>query len=147
PSNLFIAEAAGTRTIKVLDFGISKERTREETGLTSTGNVIGTPQYMSPEQIRESRTADVRSDVWSLAVILYELVTGMLPFGTGGEAVGQVYGLILHTPPVPPSVRATSVPLELESVILKCLQRDVGDRYATVGELAEALRPFAASTS
>src|SRR5262249_280223 len=110
PSNLFMAEAAGTSTIKVLDLGISKEKAREGAALTSTGNLLGTPHYMSPEQIRESKATDARTDVWALGVILHELLTQSLPFGARGEAPGAVFGLILHTEPEKITERRPDVP-------------------------------------
>ena len=148
PSNLFLARAAGTLTVKVLNFGISKEAKQEGAqGLTSTGHMIGTAQYMAPEQIRESKIADVRSDVWALGVILYELMTLSLPFGADSNGVGEIMGLILHTEPVPPKKHVPEMPDGLQAVILKCLQREADNRYADVGALADALRPFAAPAS
>jgi serine/threonine-protein kinase len=145
PSNLFLAEAGGTRMLKVLDFGVSKESVGES--LTSTGSPVGTPHYMSPEQVRESKLVDVRSDVWSLGVILYELLTTTIPFGGEGQPIGEVYGMIMHTEPTPPRDHAPELPPEIEAVIMKCLRRDPKERFATVGELAEALRPFATAGS
>jgi serine/threonine-protein kinase len=147
PSNLFLADAAGQRTVKVLDFGVSKEASSASDGLTSTGNLVGTPQYMAPEQVREARTTDARADVWSLGVILYECLTHGLPFGEHGDAVGEVCGRILHTPPTPPRSRRADLPAELEATILKCLLREPDERYADVGALAEGLRPFATAAS
>jgi serine/threonine protein kinase len=145
PSNLFLAEAGGTRMLKVLDFGVSKESVGES--LTSTGSPVGTPHYMSPEQVKESKLVDVRSDVWSLGVILYELLTTTIPFGGEGQPIGEVYGMIMHTEPTPPRHYAPELPAEIEAVIMKCLRRDPEARFATVGELAEALRPFASAGS
>jgi serine/threonine-protein kinase len=145
PSNLFVSEAAGTRSIKVLDFGISKESGPVSSALTATDNMIGTPQYMSPEQVKESRTVDETSDVWSLGVILYELLTHALPFTAEGGSVGELFGLILFTDPTPPTKHRADLSPELEAIILKCLRRDRADRYANVLELAEALRPFASA--
>ncbi|MDB4996563.1 MAG: Serine/threonine-protein kinase pkn3 [Myxococcaceae bacterium] len=145
PSNLFVSEAAGTRSVKVLDFGISKESGPVSSALTATDNMIGTPQYMSPEQVKESRTVDESSDVWSLGVILYELLTHALPFVAEGGAVGELFGLILFTDPAPPTKHRADLPAALEAVILKCLRRDRAERYTNVLELAEALRPFASA--
>jgi serine/threonine-protein kinase len=148
PSNLFLAEAAGARSIKVLDFGVSKEKSTDgEAGLTTTGHMIGTAQYMSPEQIKESKLADTRSDVWALGVILYEMLTTSLPFGADSEAMGEIIGLILHTDPIPLSVHRADLPRGIEAVVFKCLQREPENRYATVADLADALRPFASVAS
>ena len=144
PSNLFLSEAAGTATLKVLDFGISKDRAHSGGHLTSTGNLLGTPHYMSPEQIKESKATDGRTDLWAIGIILHELLTQTLPFGDRREAPGAIFGAILYVDP--PKVRATrpDVPEELEAVIAKCLAREPADRFADAGELAEALRRFAA---
>jgi len=149
PSNLFIASAAGSELLKVLDFGVSKESSTKDDGkpLTSTESLVGTPQYMSPEQIRASKGVDVRSDLWSLGVILYQLVTGTLPFVSEGGAVGELFGMILFTEPASPKTFRQNLPAGLEAVIMKCLQRDANARYGSVLELAEALQPFAASSS
>jgi eukaryotic-like serine/threonine-protein kinase len=150
PSNLFVNEAAGAKMIKVLDFGISKEqRTTDAKNqpLTSTDNVLGTPQYMSPEQIKASKDVDPRSDVWALGIILYELLTQRLPFVAEGPGVGELFARILYFDPVKPTEHRADLPPELEAVIMTCLTRDLKVRYANVGALAEALRPFAAAKS
>jgi len=143
PSNLFIAEVAGTSIVKVLDFGISKEKQTESlVPLTGTDHVLGTPQYMSPEQIKASRDVDARSDVWSLGVILYELVTKSLPFVSEGGGVGEMFGKILYVDPDPPSKHRADLPEGFAAVVMKCLERTVAARHASVIELAEALRPY-----
>lgn len=147
PANLFLAEAAGTRTIKVLDLGLSTEGDGGGRGITTTGHSFGTPHYMSPEQIRESKAVDARSDVWSLGVILYELLTAAVPFGHQSQSMGEVFGLILHTPPIPPRHYRPDLPEDIEAVILRCLERDPASRYADLGELAEALRRFTSGAS
>ncbi len=151
PSNLFLAEVAGTRLVKVLDFGISKETPKADgaSPLTSTDNVLGTPQYMSPEQVRTSKDVDARSDIWALGVILYELLTQKLPFvpDTPDSGVGEIFAKVLYFDPEKPRAVRADLPEELEGVILKCLTRDRAARFANVAELAEALRPFAAATS
>jgi serine/threonine-protein kinase len=144
PANLFLAEAAGTRTIKVLDLGISKE---SAVGLTSSLHLVGTPHYMSPEQIRESKSVDRRCDVWALGVSLHELLTKSVPLGEGCAAAGEVFGCILHMQPTPIRQRRPDLPEAVEALILKCLRRDPGERYGDLAELAEALRPFAGPSS
>jgi eukaryotic-like serine/threonine-protein kinase len=147
PSNLFVADIAGVPTVKVLDFGISKDVTTPSASLTSTETQLGTPMYMSPEQIRASKNVDMRSDVWSLGVILYELLTGSLPFERSGHSVGELFAVILMTEPVPLCMRRPELPMALEDVVMRCLRRSSWDRYDSVAALAEALRPFTRPTS
>jgi serine/threonine-protein kinase len=146
PSNLFLADAAGTETLKVLDFGISKEGGNGQP-LTSTGHMLGTAHYMSPEQIKESKTADARTDIWALGVIMHELLTSAFPFGDHADAQGEVFGLVLHTEPKKIRDTLPTLPEELEQIILRCLEREPDDRFRDVGSLAEALRPFALPAS
>jgi serine/threonine protein kinase len=142
PSNLFLAEIAGVPTVKILDFGISKEMSTSSTSLTTTENLLGTPGYMSPEQIKASKDVDVRADVWSLGVILYELLTAKMPFDTKGDSIGELFAVILMTPPVPLRERRPELSAELEAAVMKCLRQKPEERYANVGEFASALKPF-----
>jgi serine/threonine-protein kinase len=144
PSNLFLTmDTDGFPLIKVLDFGISKPVASDGVGdaLTSTGAVMGSPIYMSPEQVRSSKSIDVRSDIWSLGVILYELLTGHPPFL--GQTLGEVFAAILEAQPVPIGQLVEGVPGDLDRLILMCLQRDVERRIPDAGVLASALAPFA----
>ena len=145
-SNLFLCETPSGPVVKVLDFGISKD-TKQGAGLTATDAILGTPQYMSPEQIKSSKNVDARSDVWTLGVILYELLTGQLPFRSKSDAVGEVFGLVLFQEPEPPSAARPGLPLELEAAILRCLSKAPEDRFPTVSALANALRAFAPPSS
>ncbi len=147
PSNLFIADIAGAPTVKVLDFGISKDVTTPAGSITSTDTQLGTPMYMSPEQIRASKNVDSRSDLWSLGVILYELLTGTLPFERSGHSVGELFAVILMTDPMPLCMRRPELPPALEEVVMRCLRRNSWERHENVAELAEALRPFAREKS
>ena len=143
PANLFVIRRPdGGLSIKVLDFGISKITTpgSPEMAMTRTSTIIGSPLYMSPEQMQSSRNVDARADVWSLGVILFELVTGRVPFE--GEVLTELIAKILSTPPSPVRGFAPEVPPALEQVILRCLEKDRERRYATVGEFAAALAPF-----
>ncbi|WP_437283191.1 serine/threonine-protein kinase [Sorangium sp. So ce375] len=147
PSNLFLAEHAdGTRHIKVLDFGISKGQGLDspaEPGLTSTKQVMGSPGYMSPEQMMAPRTVDGRADVWSFGVLLYTLVTGEPPFQ--GETVAAVMANILHQPVPRLRDKRSDAPATLERIVSRCLERDVSERYTNVGKLAQALEPLGSS--
>lgn len=141
PSNLFLSEAAdGTRTVKLMDFGISKVTDDTGQALTQTHSTFGTPLYMSPEQVRSSKEVDARADVWSMGVILYELVTGKLPF-EGANSVATI-AAILETKPARPREINQDVPEDIERVIMKALAKDPDDRYATIKDLARALRPY-----
>jgi serine/threonine-protein kinase len=142
PANLFLAERTdGSFSIKVLDFGISKVLPdgphMVDASLTRTSAVIGSPMYMSPEQLRSARDVDIRADIWSLGVILYEMVCGKGPFSTG--TVPEVCAAILKDPPQPPHELREDVPPGLEAIVLRCLQKEPPKRYANIAELAAEL--------
>jgi len=150
PSNIFIAQRSdGSNTVKVLDFGISKGNTGihapADAKITNSRSIIGSPGYMSPEQMRSASGVDGRTDLWSLGVILYEVLTGEMLFK--GETVGAIMIDILQAPIQPLSERRSDVPAELDRVILKCLERDQDKRWADAAELAHALAPFGSSWS
>jgi len=147
PSNLFVADVAGVSTVKVLDFGISKDVATPAADLTSTETQLGTPMYMSPEQIKASKNVDVQSDIWSLGVILYELLTGTLPFERSGHSIGELFAVILMTDPTPLCARRPELPQALEEVVMRCLRRSSWERWESVAAFAEALRPFARASS
>jgi serine/threonine-protein kinase len=140
PANLFIARRSnGTAIVKVLDFGISKAQgVGAGVALTSTSALVGSPLYMSPEQIREARTVDGRADIWAIGVILYELLTGATPFVS--EAFGELCALILTAPPGPVRALRPEVSPALEGIIHRCLQKDPAQRFANVADLVTALR-------
>jgi serine/threonine-protein kinase len=146
PSNLFCVRGAdGLEAIKVLDFGISKV---SGTGglaahavMTRTAAVFGSPLYMSPEQMLSSRDVDCRTDIWALASILYELLTGRSPFE--GETLPEIYARVSSQPPRPLRDCLPSAPLGLQTVIETCLEKDRTKRYSNVAELCLALAPFA----
>jgi serine/threonine-protein kinase len=146
PSNIFLAtRPGGGRVVKVLDFGISKVSAGPdaaiEDDLTGTAMMLGSPRYISPEQAQSSRDVDHRTDLWSLGVVLYELLDGRCPFA--GNTMGEVLGKILLYRPPPIHERRPDVPSELAAVIERCLQRDRAQRFDDVAALARALEPFA----
>lgn len=143
PENVFLHRVGNTVVPKVLDFGISKIVSPGEIRMTSTGLMMGTPGYMSPEQIQGSRDIDARTDVWALGVILYEVLSGKLPFEA--ETPGALFVKICTESPVPLEQVVPDVPAELVRIVGRCLQRDPAQRYANAGELAHDLRNFAAA--
>ena len=144
PSNFFLTfRRDGSALVKVLDFGIAKykiELEKQDVSLTQTRALLGSPVYMSPEQVRSARSVDPRSDIWSLGVSLFELLTDTVPFG--GETVTGVAAAVA-TDPVPPLARyRPDVSPTLATVIERCLSKRPDDRYQSVAALAEALVPF-----
>ncbi len=143
PGNLFITTRPdGTPHIKVLDFGISKlaDADAGDLGVTKTHTVLGSPLYMSPEQMQSARDVDARSDIWSLGVILYGLLTGQLPYR--GKSLTEMVAAVFTTRPKPPGQLAPHVPPGLEAAVLRCLEHDRAARFQNVAQLAESLRPF-----
>jgi serine/threonine protein kinase len=143
PDNLFLTRRAdGEPLIKVLDFGISKtiDPALATPTLTRTHEIVGSPLYMSPEQLRSARSADVRSDIWSLGVILYELLTGKMPFH--GTTYPELVLRVVEEPPPPARELRPEISPELEVVMLRCLEKDPAQRFQDVAELASALAPF-----
>lgn len=144
PANLFLTtRASGEPCIKVLDFGIAKLIGRAVPAeLTTTKDVVGSPHYMSPEQMRSLRDVDARTDIWALGVILYELVTGRRPFP--GELAPEVHAMVLSgSAPRPPSSIRPELPPELDSIILRCLEKERAYRTSSVAALRTELYPFA----
>jgi eukaryotic-like serine/threonine-protein kinase len=142
PENLFLTElgpATDRRLLKILDFGIAKNVHEAARKLTSDDSVFGTVDYMSPEQIRSASTVDHRTDLWSLGVILYELVTGRTPFGGDARAV---IAQIVTDPVLPPTHFVPTLPPGLVNVIMRALQKDPNTRFQTADELKNALLPF-----
>ncbi|MFZ5897023.1 MAG: serine/threonine-protein kinase [Myxococcota bacterium] len=148
PSNLFcVRRSDGRSVIKLLDFGISKQSDAlaelVDTSVTKTGAVMGSPLYMSPEQVQSARDVDARSDIWSLGVVLFELIAGCPPFS--GAAFGEV-AIKIATEEVPSlKLLRPDAPPALEHVLHRALAKDREQRYASVADLARALQPFAAS--
>lgn len=142
PGNLFRTHRAdGSVCIKVLDFGISKNTKMEQFDPEMTGakDIVGSPMYMSPEQMRSARKVDPRADVWALGAILYKLLTGRPPFHA--PTVPEIFALTLGKQVRPPSALRPEIPNELERIILCCLDKKLHHRYATAAELGAALVP------
>lgn len=151
PSNLYLTNKAdGTQIIKILDFGIAKSGENDETPerhslhLTGGRAVLGSPPYMSPEQVRAPKTVDHRTDIWSMGICMYELLTNSMPFG--GDDLQETFAQILEKQPTPIRDLVTGVPEGLAKVVTKCLSKKREERYADVGELARALVPFGSGT-
>lgn len=149
PSNLFLTtDADGAPLVKVLDFGISKVlpgTTLHQRDLTLNHAVLGSPPYMSPEQLRCTRDVDARTDIWSLGVVLYELLTGYRPFV--GRRFGDLMLAITQDVPAPPRVHRPDLPAGLEALILGCIEKDITQRIQSVEELMRALALFGSRTS
>ncbi|WP_437874748.1 serine/threonine-protein kinase [Sorangium sp. So ce513] len=142
PSNLFVTRNAdGSPCVKVLDFGISKMTHAEDHALTQVGGVLGSPLYMSPEQLRSASDVDGRADVYSLGVVLFELLTGRTPFFA--RELAQLVYLVTQGEPQRPRALRPDIPEPLEQVILAAIARDRDRRFANIADLALALVPFA----
>jgi eukaryotic-like serine/threonine-protein kinase len=160
PANLFLAlRPDGSRRVKVLDFGVSQASSG---GASSTSGgpsnlrlatagfagpspddateTLGTPAYMSPEQIRDPLNVDARADVWALGTILYEMLTSQTPFV--GRTIDAVLDRVLDSEPCPIRVLRREVPAELEGIVLRCLERDRDCRWASAAHFAVAVAPF-----
>jgi eukaryotic-like serine/threonine-protein kinase len=148
PDNIYLVpdgEAASGERVKLLDFGIAKlsnDGLGGDVNLTSTKMVMGSPQYMSPEQCRGSGQVDARADLYALGCILYELIAGRPPFA--GDGFGELMGAHLHVQPVALSVYAPAVPPDVEAMVLRLLAKSPEERPQNADEVAAALAALAA---
>jgi serine/threonine-protein kinase len=145
PANLFVTRRADhVLSIKVLDFGISKVTTAGSTApdanMTKTSMSLGSPLYMSPEQMASTRNVDERTDIWALGAILHEMLTCNAPFN--GTTLPEICYKIATEPPAPLRTLRPDAPWEVEAVIKKCLEKQRTERYRNVAELAAALVDF-----
>ncbi len=145
PENIFLARKSGRVVAKILDFGIAKMSGGDEpSNLTRTGAIFGTPLYMSPEQAK-GKPADARADVYALGVILYELLTGSVPFG--GESSVEILSQHIGAAPVPPSEVAPdrAIAPTLEALVLRALEKEPEARQSSMAELVRELEAVAAT--
>ncbi|KYF46971.1 protein kinase [Sorangium cellulosum] len=145
PKNLFLTRRPdGTPLLKVLDFGLSKfiatGDSAKEASLTATGLIMGSIHYMSPEQIRSLKYADVRTDIWALGVILYRMLTGRHPF-EGDSITAVTAAIIMDTPPSILTLRP-DLPAAVGALVSRCLAKDPAARVQSVTEIARVLAPF-----
>jgi eukaryotic-like serine/threonine-protein kinase len=141
PENLFVTDAGdGSDLIKVLDFGIAKLKVADASVVTGTGATFGTAYYMSPEQARGAGEVDPRTDVWSMGVVLYEMLSGRKPFL--GEQFLEVIHQILSLEPPPLAVLRPDLPPKLVATVESAMKKDLRERLPSVVSLAEALAPF-----
>jgi tRNA A-37 threonylcarbamoyl transferase component Bud32 len=136
PANLFVTRnASGAPLVKVLDFGIAKALADTGAQLTHTQGALGSPGYMSPEQLQSARDVDTRTDIWALGVTLYQLLSARLPFS--GGTLPEVAIKVANDPPAP-----LDVDPRLRAIVMRCLEKSPGRRYPDVAALAAELAPF-----
>ncbi|UQA56796.1 serine/threonine-protein kinase [Polyangium aurulentum] len=146
PANLFLTRREdGSPCIKVLDFGVSKvihpDGECAEAEMTSNGDIMGSPLYMAPEQMRSAREVDARADIWALGSILYKLLTGRAPFQR--PTVPEIFMAVMgHEPAQPPSTLRNGLPPGLDAVVMRCLEKDPALRFGRALDLKAALSPY-----
>jgi len=149
PQNLFLVTpktASDPLRIKVLDFGLAKDASSQSgkggdttrTRLTERHSLLGSPRFMSPEQIESAREVDGRTDIWATGATLYNLLTGTMPFP--GRSIPEVLGQIMFAVPRPPRDLRPEISPELEAIVMRCLEKSPAARFATIDDLAAALR-------
>jgi serine/threonine-protein kinase len=144
PANLFITRGSdGHPLVKVLDFGISKANSLSDSrvSMTKSSVLLGSPLYMSPEQMKSARDVDPATDQWSIGVILYEAVGGRVPYDAG--TIGALMAMVLTEVPAPLQSVRSDVPEGFVAIVNRCLEREPSRRYGSVADLARALAPFA----
>jgi len=148
PSNVFLAQTGAPEpVVKVLDFGLAAGDPSPENTTKLTGEyVIGSPAYMSPEQMTASSSVDARSDIWSMGAVLYELLTGEVPFS--GNTPLEMFAAVMTRPPIPLAARfAGELPKPVDDLVSRCLRKDREERYPSMRALAGELRAIATAAS
>jgi serine/threonine-protein kinase len=140
PNNLFIDTQGARPVLKILDFGISKILGDVNASMTQTSTTFGTPLYMSPEQVRSMKHVDGRTDIWSLGVVLYELLAGEPPFQA--PSATAILAAIIADDPVPISTHRPDLPPALADAVMRALQKNVNARFRDVESFAAAIAPF-----
>jgi len=134
PANIFLTRSEGSIFCKVLDFGLAKQtRLPAMGGLTTDGKLVGTPEYMSPEQVLENHDVDYRADLWALGVVIYVTLTGHMPFT--GRTLGQLCLNLVNKRPKPPSVRRPELPAHVDGWMSKALNRDPDQRFTSARDM------------
>jgi len=148
PANLFLTRRPdGSPLVKVLDFGISKSLLSGDRSsqmqMTASAAIMGSPQYMSPEQIRSSKNVDARTDIWALGTILHELLTGSPAYEA--DTVPGLLAMIVADPPAPLGALRPDIPPDLEAIVLRCMQKNREQRFSSIADLAWSLERFASN--
>jgi len=145
PANVFLHVSKDSVTPKIMDFGIAKFKTeRMGAGVTDTGSMLGTPEYMAPEQFEDSAKVDHRADIFALGVMMYEGFAGAKPFE--GDSVGSLLRSIYTTKPAPPSTVFPRLPVAVDRVVMTCLEIERDNRLESAGALLEELRELSRET-
>ena len=147
PENIFIVVRDGWRTVKLLDFGISKALVSNTASAIRTQSVMGSPVYMSPEQLRSTQSADARADIWSLGVVFFELLTGKTAYEHEHRSLTELITAILEQAPRRLAEFKPNLPANVQAILDRCLEKDLEKRYPNTVELALALLPYAPGRS
>jgi serine/threonine protein kinase/type 1 glutamine amidotransferase len=142
PANLILSRDGKKHIVKVLDFGLAKVSSEGQTdsALTREGQMLGTPDYIAPEQIRDAQSADIRADIYSLGCTFYYLLTGGPPFG--GDHLWDIYQAHFSMDATPLNLERPEVPVEVAALVAKMMAKEPAKRFQTPGEVAQALLPF-----